>query len=205
MAVSLVAAAAAVVGAVMLTSGPPAADPAATSTTAGVTPTTAAPTPPSTLAADALTTFADRDPATGFVISYPRAWEQLASDDQSVRLAARESGINGFTVRVQRFEQATTAENLVNIKAVTDGVVGSNDTAQVLDQKEVTIDGMPGYFYFYTYVDEGSGERGVHFHYFLFRGRKANQIVFQSSEADADRLQPIFEQIVSSFRSDPDI
>lgn len=157
---------------------------------------------PTTLPESAFTTF--RDPTGGFDLRYPREWERLESRDPNVRLGVRIGGDNALSVRVQRFEQPTTSENIENIKAFTDGVVGSNATAKVLQQRAVTIDGMPGYFYLYTYTDEATGNEGVHAHYFLFRGRKANQIVFQASPDDFERLAPVFDQIISSFRSDPD-
>lgn len=170
--------------------------------------TTVAPGTPTSLPAAALTTF--RDPVTGFDISYPKAWERLEAKDpanSTLRLAVRvppDAGINAFSIRVQRFDQPTTSDNIENIKAFTDGVVGSNKTAKVLQQKPVTIDGMPGYFYLYTYTDEATGAEGVHAHYFLFRGRKANQIVFQSAPNEFEGLADVFDQVINSFRSDPD-
>jgi len=175
------------------TTVPPPDPPASTTAPGGAT----------TVPAGNLTSF--RDPESGFDIKYPATWERLTPQDPSVRLVLRINGDNGVSVRVQRFEQPTTSENIENIKAFTDGVVSSNRTAKVLQQRSVTIDGMPGYFYLYSYTDEATGRDGVHAHYFLFRGRKANQVVFQASPDDFEKLAAVFDQVIEGFRSDPDL
>ncbi|MGH9190295.1 MAG: PsbP-related protein [Acidimicrobiales bacterium] len=193
--------AAVAVGAFMIGSngqpGAPASGPTTTTTTQGNA------AGGSTLPPAALRTF--RDPETGFSVQYPVAWQQLpSSDDPSVRLRAAASGGDGMSVRVQRFEQPTTAENMDNIQAFGRAVVTSNKSAKVLLEQPVTVDGMPGFYYLYTYADS-SGQEGAHAHYFLFRGRKANQIVFQAVPSSGfDRLAPLFQQIADSFKSDPE-
>ena len=57
----------------------------------------------------------------------------------------------------------------------TDGVVGRNKTAKILQQRQVAVDNMPGYYYLYTFIDEETGAEGVHAHYFLFRGRRCTR------------------------------
>lgn len=156
----------------------------------------------STLPPAALRTF--RDPETGFSVQFPTAWKQLKSPDPNVRLVVAAGENDAMSVRVQRFEQPTTADNLENIKAFSDAVVSSNKSAKVLQQRPVTIDGMLGFYYLYTYADP-SGQEGVHAHYFLFRGRKANQLVFQAVPSSGfDRLAAVFDQVADSFRSDPE-
>jgi len=96
-----------------------------------------------------------------------------------------------------------TAANLENFKAVTDGLVGSNSTVQVLKQQAVSLNGMLGYYYFYTFTD--GGVAAVHAHYFLFSGNKMNIIVFQALPDDFEAMAATFDRIAESFRSDPSV
>jgi hypothetical protein len=148
-----------------------------------------------------LTTF--HDDQTGFTIQYPRSWQKAAVPNAEYRLALDGGNNVGMTLRVFDTETATTAANLENIKAVTDGLVTSNDTVKVLKQQAVTLNGMVGYYYLYTLKDD-AGLDAVHAHYFLFQGHKMNMIVFQASPDDFQRMSSTFDQIAESFRSDPD-
>jgi hypothetical protein len=148
-----------------------------------------------------LSTF--RDDQTGFTVQYPRSWERVAVPNATYRLVLDGGNNVGMTLRVFDTETATTATNLENIKAVTDGLVTSNDTVKVVKQQAVTLNGMVGYYYLYTLKDD-AGLDAVHAHYFLFQGHKMNMLVFQSSPDDFPRLASTFDQIAESFRSDPD-
>ena len=175
-------------------------------TSGGAAPTTtAAPGTPTTLPASQLVTH--RDDATGFSIKYPRTWQKAdIPADGPVRLVLLAGGLNGVSVRVDRTEVPTTPENLANIKAVTDGIVGTNASAKVLQQREVTFNGMPGYYYLYTFTDEETGAEGAHAHYFLFKGRKMHSLVFQTIPAtDFAGLAALFDQVAETFQSDPDL
>jgi len=168
------------------------------------TPGTTVPGTPSTVPASEMVTF--RDDATGFSIKYPRSWKKADIPDGPIRLVLLAGGLNGVTVRVNRTEVPTTSENIDNIKAVTDGIVGTNPTAKVLEQREVTLNGMPGYYYLYTFTDETTGAEGAHGHYFLFKGRKMHSLVFQAiPPQDFGQLAAVFDQIAESFQSDPDL
>lgn len=162
-----------------------------------------------TLPDSELTTYVDDD--AGFSLRYPKSWERFRSDDPDVQLVAAQSSVddgpagNGLVVRMFRSEVATTSENLENVRSFTDGVVGSNPTAKVLQQRVININGMPGYFYLYTFTDEITGREGAHGHYFLFRGRKVNQLILQAVPTEGyARLAQVFDQIGESFKSDPD-
>ena len=175
-------------------------------TASGTAPSTTAPGTPTTLPASQLVTH--RDEATGFSIKYPRTWQKanLPSPDGPVRLVLLAGGLNGVSVRVDRTEVPTTPENLANIKAVTDGIVGTNASAKVLQQREVTFNGMPGYYYLYTFTDAETGAEGAHGHYFLFKGRKMHSLVFQTIPAtDFAGLAQVFDQVAETFQSDPDL
>lgn len=148
-----------------------------------------------------------RDDVTGFSIKYPKTWEKAnIAADGPIRLVLLAGGLNGVSVRVDRTEVPTTVENIANIKAVTDGIVGTNASAKVLQQRPVTFNGMPGYYYLYTFTDEATGAEGAHGHYFLFKGRKMHSLVFQTIPAtEFGPLAAIFDQVAESFQSDPDL
>jgi len=146
--------------------------------------------------------FTDRQ--TGSTIEYPRSWKQVEVPNATYRLVLDGGNNIAMTFRVFNTEVATTATNLENVKAVTDGIVTSSGSVKILKQQAVQLNGMVGYYYFYTFTDD-SGLPAVHAHYFLFQGRKMNMIVFQSGPDDFQRMAPIFDKVAESFRSDPKV
>lgn len=148
-----------------------------------------------------MTTFHDAE--MGISVDYPRSWKKVDVPVADYRLAVDGGNEVAFTIRVIPIQTPANASNLENFKAVTDGLVGSNDTVKLLKQQAVSYNGMLGYYYAYTFVD-GSVE-AVHSHYFLFSGHKMNVIVFQSLPDDFQKVAPIFDKIIDSFRSDPDL
>ena len=178
---------------------------APTGTTQGPTPTTTIDpeAPGTTLPASAFTTYTSAE--DGFTIAYPKDWPLLPVGDEG-GLALDAGGADAVDVRlVQRMEGATTAENLADVKAVTDGIVGLNPTARILKQQAITVDGMPGYYYLYTFIEPETGAQGAHAHYFLFRGRNMYTLVFQALPQDGFApLAGVFDQIAGSFKTRPD-
>jgi hypothetical protein len=159
--------------------------------------------PGTTLPVADLTSYSDEK--DGFTVKYPKAWGQMEPGAEG-GLALDAGGNDAVSVRLlQRTEVPTTADNLANIKAVTDGIVGSNRTAVILKQQEITLNGMPGYYYLYTFTDKDTGAQGAHAHYFLFRGRNMYTLVFQALPSDGfSRLSGVFDQIAGSFQTRPD-
>lgn len=144
-----------------------------------------------------------KDATTGFSVDYPRAWKRVDIPVADYRLAVDGGNNVAFTIRVVPIQVPATTANLENFKAVTDGLVASNATVNVLKQQAVTLNGMLGYYYFYTFTD--GPVQAVHAHYFLFSGNKMNIIVFQSLPDDFQRLAPLFDKIAESFRSDASV
>jgi hypothetical protein len=142
-------------------------------------------------------------PTQGFTIRYPKEWRAA---DYEGGLALDAGGTDAVDVRLlQRTEVPTTVDNLANIKAFTDGVVGLNKSAVILKQQAIMLNGMPGYYYLYTFTEGETGAEGVHAHYFLFRGRNMYTIVFQAIPSDGfGRLSSVFDQIAQSFETQPD-
>jgi hypothetical protein len=148
-----------------------------------------------------MTTF--RDAEMGLTVDYPRSWKKVEVPVADYRLVVDGGNEVAFTIRVVPIQIPANASNLENFKAVTDGLVGSNSTVKLLKHQAVSYNGMLGYYYAYTFVD-GTVE-AVHSHYFLFSGYKMNIIVFQSLPDDFEKVAPLFDRIIDSFRSDPNI
>lgn len=161
------------------------------------------PNSPTTLPASSLTVFHDNE--TGSTIRYPIGWQRLQAPSRDVRLvASAPGGTAALLLRVERTEQATTPANLANVKAITDGIVGSNNGAQVLKEQAINDNGLIGFYYLYLFKD-ANGLDAVHAHYFLFQGHKMNSIVLEADPGDGfTKLTGLFDQIADSFRSDPE-
>ena len=148
-----------------------------------------------------MTTF--RDAQTGFTVEYPRAWRRVEVPVADYRLAVDGGNNVAFTIRVVPIATPATAQNLQNFKTVTDGLVASNSTVQVLKEQAISLNGMLGYYYFYSFTD--GAVSAVHAHYFLFSGNKMNIIVFQTLPDDFQAMAATFDKIAESFRSDPNV
>jgi len=160
--------------------------------------------PNTTIPAEQLTTFTDTE--TGFTVKYPKSWQKVGNPVSDLRLALDAGGGNALSIRVVRTEQPTTPDNIANLEAFTQAAVNLNKSAKIIKKEQTTLNGMPAYYYLYTFRDAETGQEGVHAHYFAFQGHKMNVLVFQVLRADDfERLAPTFDQVTSSFHSDPDI
>jgi eukaryotic-like serine/threonine-protein kinase len=163
---------------------------------ASPTPTTSpAPVP------DGFVLFEDEE--AGFSVAYPGSWERLESSDPQVRLVATPNGRDSLLVRVLQPGFAVTEDNLRQAKTLTDSLVRAGRNVKILAKPEpIRLGGLPGLFYFYSFRDSGTGKRGVHSHYFLFRGETMITIVFQALPTKSfPELAPIFDQVANSFRA----
>lgn len=149
-----------------------------------------------------------RNERAGFAISYPKAWFRLESADPQVSLVAAEQGgqaTSGGSIltRVVDLPAEVGADRLDEARKSTDAVVAKNPSAELKAQPtRLDLAGVPGFFYFYSFLDTGTGQRGVHSHYFLFKGARMITVVFQAlPENDFIRLAPTFDQVAASFRA----
>jgi len=145
-----------------------------------------------------------RDPAGAFSISQPAGWRRLAAPDPEVRLLAEGDG-SSMLVRMTDLGIEIGPESLDVAKKLTDKLVRSAGQAKLLRRaKQVTLGGLPGYLYLYTFRDAATGERGAHAHYFLFRGQTLITIVFQTAPAERLlALAPLFDRIGETLRAAP--
>lgn len=142
-----------------------------------------------------------RSPDGGFTISYPGQWQVVPNTGVSLLLSA--GGNDALSIREVTLQQAVDTKNVDSIKAVTDAILSTPSAQlQVLLARPITIGGIGGYYYLYTFPS--GKDRGVHAHYFLFQGRKLSMLVFQAlPSSDFQGLAPVFDQVSASFRSDP--
>jgi hypothetical protein len=145
------------------------------------------------------------DPDRGLSLSYPRDWRALELDgaDPSTVLVLSAGGQDSVLVRAVELAEPVTAENLADMNAVTDGIIAGSEVT-VLQESEIELNGMPGFYYLYLFDDAATGEEGVHAHYFLFQGGLMHIIVFQAvPTARFDLLAPAFDAVAASFQVEP--
>lgn len=144
------------------------------------------------------------DPVSKFSIAYPSDWRPLTSPDPQVRLlVARESA--SVLVRSQPLGISVGPENLAVAKKLTDRLVRSAGKITLLrEARRVTLGGLAGYLYLYTFKDKSSGQMVAHAHYFLFRGEALLTLVFQAQPADRfAALVPLFDRIAETLQVQP--
>lgn len=142
-----------------------------------------------------------RNDQVGFALSYPTSWVQLKTDDPQVLLLASDGPENSFLVRALELPQPVGQQELPAAKQLTDRIVGANKTAQMIfEPRAIELGGLPGYWYFYSFKDEATGQQGAHSHYFLFKGKTMLTLVFQT--VPLGRFQafaPTVDQITGSL------
>jgi hypothetical protein len=151
-----------------------------------------------------------RDGKAGWAISYPKAWSLLQSQDADVPLVVSEkppelnSG-GSILARTLVLDAPVDEAKLPAAKEVTDKIVLSGDGVQLLAQPAlVRQSGLPGYFYFYSFKDQASGQEGAHTHYFLFKGSTMISFVFQAlPKDDFQHLGKLFDEVIATFRVIP--
>jgi len=159
-----------------------------------IVPSSPEPSPPATVR------FADS--LTDVALSYPADWVRRTSPDQGVRiLASSNDGVAGVSVSVRKSGLETvTAETLPVVRPLTDDLLNADTRITVKGQPAaVTVGGLPGYKYTYTYRTQNKSE-GAHVHYFLFKDERLVQLVLQAVPASRlHALAPTFQQIADTF------
>ncbi len=156
---------------------------------------------PSEPSRPATTRFADT--LTDVAISYPATWEMRTPEDQAVRiLASSPDGSAGISVSVRKsgVESAITDETLPVVRPLSDDLLkADNRITAIAEPVAVTVGGLPGWRYRYTYRMQDKTE-GAHVHYFLFKDQRLVQLVLQAVPASRLReLQPTFDRVADTF------
>lgn len=162
---------------------------------------------PATVPADFVTY---TDPEAGFTLKHPKTWRKVATEELTLpegtmppNLVVTPGGLDYVSVRVTQLEGTVGPDNIGDLQAVTDAIISDADV-RLLERRSVTVNGMQGYYYLYTFTDASSKQEGLHSHYFLFQGNKMHALVFQAVPAEAiRRLEPTFDAIRDSFVSTP--
>ncbi len=144
------------------------------------------------------------DTLTDIAISYPSTWVRRTPGDQAVRIVASSPDASaGVSVSVRKSGlDEVTLKTLPVVRPLTDDLVRSDDRiTAVAPPVAVTLGGLPGYRYRYTYTMADKAE-GAHDHYFLFKTGRLVQLVLQAVPASSlDTLQPTFDRIADSLQS----
>ena len=143
-----------------------------------------------------------RYPPAGFALGYPADWRRVTSSDSQLVLIAARNPQESFWVRVLELPSPVGPQQLPAAKQLTDQIVMANQSVQLLTEPaQIELAGLPAYFYFYSFADPGSGQRGAHSHFFVFKERKMIVLVFQALPVEQfPQVAPTFDQIVGSFR-----
>lgn len=161
------------------------------------------PSPTATTATETPAFLTYEDDQAGFSIGYPADWQRLRNPDEQVRLLATPNGRDLMLVRAVPLGAAVSSEeDLAAVRQVTDELVTDNPGVELLTEPvQLELAGLPGWFYFYRFQDQESGQSGVHSHYFLFDDETMFVLVFQAlPEERFDELAPVFDRIAESFQ-----
>ncbi len=143
------------------------------------------------------------DTLTDVAVSYPTTWVRRVPRDQAVRILASSpdgSAAVSVSVRKSGVEEPITQQSLPVVRPLTDDLLKADNRITALtDPVAVTVGGLPGYRYRYTYRTTDKTE-GAHDHYYLFKDDRLIQLVLQAVPAtQLPALQPTFDRIAGSF------
>lgn len=143
-----------------------------------------------------------QDPKGRFTVSYPADWARVSSQDPQVALLARAGpgSQDSMLVRIVPLAQPVDPAQLADAKKFTDELVKASDI-QILEERQVALDEVPGYYYLYTFGQPGSEQVGMHAHYMLFSGSTMHVLVFQAlPKSHFVDLAPTFDRIARSYQ-----
>jgi hypothetical protein len=150
-----------------------------------------------------------KDPGGAFTVAYPPSWRRLATDNPHFVLLAEGPNGASFQVAKTTLTAPVDATNLRAAEKLTTRVVKQGPGVKLLVMKyrqpeEVSLGGLPGLLYLYTFVDPTTGETGAHAHYFLFDGKTLITLVFQTLPSNNFlALTHLFARIASTFHATP--
>jgi len=144
------------------------------------------------------------DTLTDVSIAYPGTWLRRFAEDQAVRFVASSPDASAaVSISVRKSDLETiTMDTLPIVRPLTDDLLRQDRRIRSIPEPvAVTLDGLPGYRYTYTYRRAGGGD-GAHIHYFLFKGDRVIQLVLQAvPAAKLGELQATFDEVARTFRS----
>jgi hypothetical protein len=145
-----------------------------------------------------------QDAQAKFTLSYPAAWKSAKASDPSVPLLLhlRADDLDTVQIRVVPLQSTVDTSNESSIKSFTDAVI-SGTNVNVLKQQALTINGLLGYYYFYSLAPNPCYPKitVVHSHFFLFPPHEMLDMVFQTTQTDFAPLAASFDQVIASLRT----
>ena len=145
-----------------------------------------------------------KDPVAKVSIAYPVSWTRLPQrpDDPDLALLVAADDSTSLLMRdsASGLDAPVTRDTLPIVRKYTDGLVSADRRAtQLTDPVAVIAGGLPGWRYRYTFGSGATG--GAHDHYFLFKGARMIQLVFQAVPAERlPAVAAVFDGIAASFR-----
>lgn len=145
------------------------------------------------------------DPKAGFSIAYPSTWKRLNAPDKEIRLLIADGTRASLLIRVAPVGLTVTRGTLGIVRKLTDSLVFADRSVKLLSQPEaITLDGLPGYRYLYTFGAGSARRRGAHVHYFVFRDKRLITLVFQVPGVGAlKRDLGTLDRLVGTFHVAP--
>jgi len=144
-----------------------------------------------------------RSEQAGFELAYPSDWTKLSPKDPQVLLLLSQGPQDSMLVRVSELQEAVGPQQLPALKQVTDKLVTSNKSVQMITgPNQIQLGGLPGYYYFYNFTDPATGQQGAHSHFFLFNGKTMISMVFQSLPKEHfTESAKMFDKIANSLHA----
>jgi hypothetical protein len=144
-----------------------------------------------------------RNDQAGIELAYPSTWTKLTPKDPQILLLLANGTQDSVLVRSSELQEAVGPQQLPAARQVTDKLVLSNKTVQMITEpKQIELGGLPGFFYFYSFKDANSGQEGAHSHFFLFNGKTMISMVFQTLPRERfASTAPTFDKIAASFHA----
>lgn len=164
--------------------------------------TPAASTASASATAAGLTRHIDRD--AGFQVDFPSTWHAYQPADPKVQYLVGPDDHDFVQVRVVAPLPASFGPgDLQAMKRISDALL-SGQPITIVQESQVTVSGLPGYQYVYTFKDPTSGQIGVHIHVFLFQANRLITLVFQAlPETRLKALATTYDAVLASFRVIP--
>jgi hypothetical protein len=145
------------------------------------------------------------DPSARFTLDRPSSWSpQAAPSDVALVLRAAPGSEDSLLVRFVSLRKDVAGGDPAAVRKLTDPLVDGADT-RVLLRRPISVNGVSGLYYLYTFGRSNGGGFGIHAHYFLFPNPRTMVVLVLQALPDTDfvKLAPTFDRLASSFRAGP--
>jgi len=146
------------------------------------------------------TQFSEGEPVEAASAGGSPVFDVVFADKQGTIIADRY--VDAIEILVYELAREVKPAEVPKLKAEVQGVVdqlmtSASSATVVQPLEEVTVNGVPGFRFKYTYTEGGTELTAVT--YFLFKGKYEYEITAQTTSANWDALKGKFEAAVQSF------